>query len=100
MRRGGILDSKMAHGSPWLSEPYLKSKIVGNSDKDVSDIRYFPVSGQESGIHLDLVSCIRYKMISGILYPVESQIGYYPVHHQLLPNTAATDLYGIFKISC
>ena len=64
--------------------------------RDVPDIWCYLVSGQESGIHLDPVSCIRYKTKSGIiLYPVESHIRYYPVHYQLLPNTAATDLYGI-----
>ena len=39
----------------------------------------------------------RYLVLSGILYPVESLIWYYPVHYQLLPNTAATDFYGIYN---
>ena len=63
--------------------------------RDVPDIRYYPVSGQESCIRLDQVSCIWYKTISGILYPVESHIRYYLVPYQLMQNTAANDFYGI-----
>ena len=64
--------------------------------RDVPDIGYYPVSGQESGIQLDPVSGTKqYPVLSGILYLVKSYIRYYPVHYQLLPNTAATDLYGI-----
>ena len=63
---------------------------------DVPDIQYYPVSSQVSGIRLDSVSGIKqYLVLSGTLYPVESHIRYYPEHCQLLPNTAATDFYGI-----
>ena len=47
---------------------------------------WYPVSGKK-----------RYPVLSNILYPVESHIRYYLVHYQLLPNTAATDLYGIYN---
>ena len=55
---------------------------------DVPYIRYYPVSGQESGIRLDPVSCIRYKTISGIIrYPVSGGISY-PVLSGTLPIPA------------
>ena len=63
--------------------------------RDVPDIWYYSVSGQESGIRYPVSGVKRYLVLSGILYLVESHIRYYLVHYQLLPNTAATDLYGI-----
>ena len=56
--------------------------------RDVPDIRYYPVSGQEFGIRLDPVSCIWYKMISGIIrYPISGRI-LYPILSGTLPTTA------------
>ena len=58
-------------------------------------IRY-PAKIQVSGwIRYPIPSTKQYPVLSGILYPVESHTRYYPVHYQLLSNTAATDFYGI-----
>ena len=58
------------------------------SSRDVLDIRYYPVSGQESSIRLDPVFCIWYKTISGIIwYPVSGRISY-PVLSGTVPTAA------------
>ena len=88
------------HSLAWLALSDVGHRNRLNS-RDVPDIRYYLVSSQESGIWLDLVSSIRFEMISGILYQVESHIQYYPVHNQLLSNTAIrSSILMVFNISC
>ena len=48
-------------------------------------IRY-PARNQVSGwIRYPVSGTKQYLVLSGILYPVESHIRYYPVHYQFLP---------------
>ena len=56
--------------------------------RDVPDIQNYPVSGQESGIRFNPVSCIQYKTISSIIrYPVSGRISYL-VLFSILPTAA------------
>ena len=68
--------------------------------RDISDIRYYPVSGQESGIQSVGLGILypmqkRYTILSWILYLVESFIQYYSVHYQLHYQTLLPPIFMV-----